>query len=182
MNKRGQAALEFLMTYGWAILVVLVVIGALAYFGVLNPSILLPEKCTLTTGLACKDHRIDSTLGEVSFSIENGMGTGMYITNMTVSGKGTNYFTGCDLDMGSNMGNGTRFCERNTTGGDCNHGGQKYWYVANGEGGTAIVSCGGLTAFAGKTKAEFTIVYFADDSTDAFAHTMTGELLARNEG
>src|SRR3989344_5241513 len=28
-NKRGQAALEFLMTYGWAILVVLIAIGAI---------------------------------------------------------------------------------------------------------------------------------------------------------
>jgi len=29
-QKKGQAAMEFLMTYGWAILVVLIVIGALA--------------------------------------------------------------------------------------------------------------------------------------------------------
>jgi len=28
MKKKAQAAMEFLMTYGWAILVVLVVIGA----------------------------------------------------------------------------------------------------------------------------------------------------------
>ncbi|MFH0808392.1 MAG: hypothetical protein V1888_02140 [archaeon] len=32
-NKRGQAALEFLMTYGWAILSAIIVIGALgSYF------------------------------------------------------------------------------------------------------------------------------------------------------
>ena len=37
MHKKSQAAMEFLMTYGWAILVVLVAIGALAYFGVLSP-------------------------------------------------------------------------------------------------------------------------------------------------
>ena len=30
--RKSQAAMEFLMTYGWAILVVLVAIGALAYF------------------------------------------------------------------------------------------------------------------------------------------------------
>ena len=36
--RKGQAAMEFLMTYGWAILVVLVVIGALAYFGILSPT------------------------------------------------------------------------------------------------------------------------------------------------
>ena len=33
-QKKGQAAMEFLMTYGWAILAAIVSIGALAYFGV----------------------------------------------------------------------------------------------------------------------------------------------------
>ena len=49
-NKKAQAAMEFLMTYGWAILVVLVVIGALAYFGVLNPRNLVPNSCKMTAG------------------------------------------------------------------------------------------------------------------------------------
>ncbi len=43
--KKGQAT-DFLMTYGWAILVVIGVIAALAYFGVLDPSKLLPEEVT----------------------------------------------------------------------------------------------------------------------------------------
>ncbi|MBI2664247.1 hypothetical protein HYX10_02795 [Candidatus Woesearchaeota archaeon] len=54
MFKKAQAAMEFLMTYGWAILVVLVVIGALAYFGVLNPSSLVPERCALTLPFDCR--------------------------------------------------------------------------------------------------------------------------------
>jgi uncharacterized protein (UPF0333 family) len=37
IRKKSQAAMEFLMTYGWAIIVVLVAISALAYFGVLSP-------------------------------------------------------------------------------------------------------------------------------------------------
>ncbi len=37
-QNRGQAAMEFLMTYGWAILAAIVAIGVLAYFGVFNPS------------------------------------------------------------------------------------------------------------------------------------------------
>jgi len=49
-SNKAQAAMEFLMTYGWAILVVLVAIGALAYFGVLSPEKLLPEKCIVATG------------------------------------------------------------------------------------------------------------------------------------
>ncbi|MBI1979078.1 MAG: hypothetical protein HYS62_03415, partial [Candidatus Aenigmarchaeota archaeon] len=36
-QRKSQAAMEFLMTYGWAILVVLAAIAALAYFGVLSP-------------------------------------------------------------------------------------------------------------------------------------------------
>ncbi len=42
MKKKGQAAMEFLMTYGWAILVVLIVIGVLAVY--FKPSKLTPNK------------------------------------------------------------------------------------------------------------------------------------------
>ena len=52
-NKKGQAALEFLTTYGWAFLVVLVMVGALAYFGVLSPSNFVSDKCLGTTMLQC---------------------------------------------------------------------------------------------------------------------------------
>ena len=61
IKKRSQAALEFLMTYGWAILVVLVATGALAYFGVLSPGQFLPAKCTLQAGIACLDHKATAT-------------------------------------------------------------------------------------------------------------------------
>jgi len=35
---KGQTALEYLITYGWAILVILVVLAVLWYYGVFNPS------------------------------------------------------------------------------------------------------------------------------------------------
>ena len=35
-NKKGQAALEFLMTYGWAILAAIIVIGSLGTWAYLN--------------------------------------------------------------------------------------------------------------------------------------------------
>jgi hypothetical protein len=40
--------MEFLMSYGWALLVVLLVIAALAYFGMLNPDRFLPDKVTVS--------------------------------------------------------------------------------------------------------------------------------------
>jgi len=76
--KKGQAALEFLMTYGWAILVVLVAIGALAYFGVLSPDKFLPNKCTLPAGIACSDFKVSAgatpTTGTADIVLRNGMG------------------------------------------------------------------------------------------------------------
>src|SRR3989344_9416178 len=32
MKRRGQAAMEFLMTYGWAILAAIIVIGVIAFY------------------------------------------------------------------------------------------------------------------------------------------------------
>ena len=76
MFKKSQAAMEFLMTYGWAILVVLVAIGALAYFGVLSPDKFLPAKCQLPAGIACTDFRVSSDTG-VSVVLRNSIGFDM---------------------------------------------------------------------------------------------------------
>ena len=72
MRKKSQAALEFLMTYGWAILVVLVAVGALAYFGVLSPDKFLPAKCTLQSGIACIDHKATAT--QLILRVQNSLG------------------------------------------------------------------------------------------------------------
>ena len=72
VNRKGQAAMEFLMTYGWAILVVLVAIGALAYFGVLNPSRFLPRSCTIGPGFGCDDFKVTATT--VQLIMRNGLG------------------------------------------------------------------------------------------------------------
>ncbi len=91
--KKGQAAMEFLMTYGWAILVVLVAIGALAYFGVLNPSRFLPSSCTVAPGIGCDETKIVSGAGTSTVVLTNGMGVDL--TAVTVSLGGT-AGTGCN--------------------------------------------------------------------------------------
>ena len=59
-KRKAQAAMEFLMTYGWAIIVVLVVIAALAYLGILSPAGLLPDRCNFQVGVHCADYSISS--------------------------------------------------------------------------------------------------------------------------
>jgi hypothetical protein len=84
-NSRGQAALEFIMTYGWAILAVLVIIGALAYFGVLSPGRFTPDKCFTATGVSCIDYRLaHSGTADLNIDVtfENSMGEPMNVTEI----------------------------------------------------------------------------------------------------
>ena len=73
MNRKAQGALEFLTTYGWAFLVILIMIGAMMYFGILNPDKFLPERCTTNTGFSCEEHQIsvDNSNLYVKFIIKN---------------------------------------------------------------------------------------------------------------
>ena len=82
MMKKGQAAMEFLMTYGWAILVVLAAIGALAYFGVLSPESFLPEKCMLEPGVDCTGFKVTPT--ETTLVMRNGMGRDLTVNGVAI--------------------------------------------------------------------------------------------------
>ena len=92
MKKRGQAATEFIMTYGWAILVVIVAIGALAYFGVLSPDQFLPEKCIFPPGLACIDFKVTTT--QTQMYIQNTMGYDVIINSVNLSDKPNCVYSG----------------------------------------------------------------------------------------
>lgn len=56
MNKKSQSAMEYLMTYGWAILVVLIALGALFYLGVFSPK--TPNTCIAVAPITCTDVKI----------------------------------------------------------------------------------------------------------------------------
>ena len=90
--KKGQAAMEFLMTYGWAIIVVLVAIGALAYFGVLSPNKLLPERTTFSAPLANIDNALISAADnsvEIAFKNNKGVDITLPLTGTLTQGTGT---------------------------------------------------------------------------------------------
>ncbi|MBN1792060.1 hypothetical protein JW826_00010 [Candidatus Woesearchaeota archaeon] len=91
--KKGQAALEFLMTYGWAILVVLAAIGVLAYFGVMSPGKLVPDKCTLGPGFDIKDCKV--TQGGVIVSLYNGLGSDVTSVNISLNATAGSSVSNC---------------------------------------------------------------------------------------
>jgi len=115
-NTKSQAAMEFLMTYGWAILVVLAAIAALAYFGVLSPEKFLPEKCILQPGIACVSHKVTPTT--ITLVISNGLGRTIMINNIDVSG--------CSGTFSESMQSGTDHTF--VVGGACSNGAAKEKY------------------------------------------------------
>ncbi|MFA5141731.1 MAG: hypothetical protein WC471_02075 [Candidatus Woesearchaeota archaeon] len=154
MNKKAQAAMEFLMTYGWAILVVLVVIGSLAYFGVLSPTALLPEKCFMPIGLSCTQHLVSATAGTAKFQFLNGLGDKITITNFLM--KDANGITVCSS-------------------------GPLTTEILNGQSKeVSLASCTGLGTASEKVRFTMQATYYKGSAT-TFEHTLDGELLARLE-
>ena len=83
MQRKAQAAMEFLMTYGWAILAAVIAIAALAYFGVFSPARYMPNVCTINSPLGCDEYSIDSTTG-ITIVLRNGAGDSVDISSFQV--------------------------------------------------------------------------------------------------
>ena len=82
-TNKGQAALEYLTTYGFALVIIAIVIGVLIFMGILKvPS---AGTCTGLEKLAYADHTIDSN-GTIILYLENG--TGMRITITSIFPEG----------------------------------------------------------------------------------------------
>ena len=77
MFRKSQAALEFLTTYAWAFLVIIIMISALAYFGILNPSRLLPDRCNFGSEIVCVDYQVGIT--SVNLRLKNNVGESIVI-------------------------------------------------------------------------------------------------------
>ncbi len=91
MKNKAQISMEFLMTYGWALLIILVAIAAISYYGVTNPEKFIPESCTMPTGIMCLAHRVQTT--ETLLVLRNNMGEDITISAIAMAGCTTETFT-----------------------------------------------------------------------------------------
>ncbi|MGC8648541.1 MAG: hypothetical protein ACP5SJ_03580, partial [Candidatus Micrarchaeia archaeon] len=78
---KAQSAMEYLMTYGWAILIVAVVLGALFSLGVFNSSSFIPVGCIAESGYYCQGGTL-TTNGVISVTI--GQATGAQMNNVSI--------------------------------------------------------------------------------------------------
>ena len=87
-GKKAQTVMEFLLTYGWAILVVLIVLSALFYLGVFETE--TPEVCFIEAPFICKDFVVGDNY--VSFfvagkNIKSGTVTDVLINGQSCEGN-----------------------------------------------------------------------------------------------
>jgi|SRR3972149_2827072 len=87
LGKKGQTALEYLMTYGWAILIVIIVVGALFALGLTKPC-----RWTGTQIREFADFRVESpkgtagATGNLAFDLSSLKPQTVNLTAITVSG------------------------------------------------------------------------------------------------
>jgi len=73
MTKRSQTSVDFLFTYGWMFLVVLLAGGALAALGFFDTQKFIPSQCNMGFDFSCEKYVI-LTSGEVRVQLENNVG------------------------------------------------------------------------------------------------------------
>lgn len=88
MNEKAQASLEFLMSYGWIIFVAMAAIAAFSFFGVLNPTSFVGQRCLLSPPLFCDDFSFNTLTGDIILRIRNGLQNDVNINEIQIDKEG----------------------------------------------------------------------------------------------
>ena len=99
--RKGQAALEFLMTYGWAILIVVVVVAALFAMNVFNPSSFVGETASGFASFMASGWSYN-TGGVVNVTLGNKIGSQITVTSVSVTSGGATVTNSTAAAIGPN--------------------------------------------------------------------------------
>jgi hypothetical protein len=80
LQRKSQAATEFLITYGWVIVGVTVVISALAYFGIFNTDRYISDECSFGSQFYCEDSAFYYSAGSIDADVRIRNNFGQSIT------------------------------------------------------------------------------------------------------
>ena len=83
-SNKGQAALEFLMTYGWAILIVLIVLAVIWEWGLFNPTGTVRPGYSGFWGIIPYDSRYTSN-GNFNVVLQNNIDATITLTQINIS-------------------------------------------------------------------------------------------------
>ena len=106
-TTKGQASIEYLTTYGWAIFALLIVLAVLFSSGILSPSYLISEECNFSNNLACTVALQNTAAhGAISIKFFNAFPYKVRLTNFSLtatdnSGSFAGFGENVDLESGS---------------------------------------------------------------------------------
>ncbi|MEK6949795.1 MAG: hypothetical protein AABX34_06235 [Nanoarchaeota archaeon] len=166
--RKSQAALEFLTTYSWAFLVIIIMVGALAYFGVLSPSKLLPDRCNFGSEVGCnKDFMVVNNVNDntLTLRLENDFGGPVTVTTATTVTIDVVAAGACTPQIGTTIATLANI----PVGGFTWNSDATIIFAADCAAGTALVE---------KEKVKFTIelVYFPVASGSTYTKRVFGEV------
>ncbi len=115
MDNRGQSALEYLMTYGWALIVIAIVIGVLIFVtGGATGGVTCQSQ---STGMILQEWSV--TTGSVGITLQNATG-GTIGRTTNINAEGREQFAGLGFDTipnDNNIAPGSTFTVQNLNGG-----------------------------------------------------------------
>ncbi|MDE1855842.1 MAG: hypothetical protein KGH49_01235 [Candidatus Micrarchaeota archaeon] len=84
----AQSAMEYLLTYGWAFLIIAVVLGAMFSLGIFNPGQLAGQECFLPAGFSCLQYFL-STNGQLQVNIQQALIAPINVTGYNCTSNST---------------------------------------------------------------------------------------------
>lgn len=92
--RKAQSAMEYLMTYGWAILIIAVVLAALFSLGVFSGGANLGTACIASSGFLCSQMSYSHTTGLISLTLGQNTGQEWYTANVMFVPQGVSMTNG----------------------------------------------------------------------------------------
>ncbi|MFH1133035.1 MAG: hypothetical protein V1735_00945 [Nanoarchaeota archaeon] len=167
--SRGEGLLEFLLTYGWVVVLVVIVGGALTYFGIIKPASFFPDKCSLHQNFKCTDFRIDTDTHRINLRLENNFAQGVMVTQVKAQDKEGKYLD-CEANTNLSVVTGTRpFNGR--------YNGYVGWHIPKLQWDDIAIPCSKFLPTGEKVTVLFQVVYYLDDASPAFSHVLPGEMI-----
>lgn len=151
---KSQAALEFLTTYAWAFMGIMVTIGALYYFGIFDFSKFLPQKCTFPSQFECLDFGFVGA--EVRLKLVNNVGEPLQVSSITITNDAADPLT-CNLASPAS---------------------QFSWQPGDEMDVTFDTCTGGAFIEGQRSEAKITMIYCAPATTGCPPHTVNGKITA----
>ncbi|MCL5262269.1 MAG: DUF2341 domain-containing protein [Candidatus Marsarchaeota archaeon] len=85
---KAQSAMEYLMTYGWAILIISIVLAALFALGLFSPATFIHNTCIFPAGFSCLNTEMDSG-GNFTINLEQSTSSPINITAIGCNSNAT---------------------------------------------------------------------------------------------